>query len=36
MQDKGRTAARLLLDLLMRNGKPRHIVLETELIVRGS
>jgi alanine racemase len=36
MQDKGRTAARLLLDLLMRGGEPRHIVLETELIIRGS
>jgi alanine racemase len=36
MQEKGKTAARLLLDLLMRGGEPRHVVLETKLVVRES
>lgn len=36
MQEKGRTAAKLLLDLVVRSGEPRHVVLETELVVRGS
>lgn len=36
MQEKGRTAAELLLDLVVRKGEPRHVVLETELVVRGS
>lgn len=35
-QEKGRTAAKLLLDLVVRGGAPRHVVLETELVVRGS
>ncbi|NOY56063.1 MAG: LacI family transcriptional regulator [Actinobacteria bacterium] len=34
--EKGRMAAQMLLDLLQSREEPRHVVLPTELIIRGS
>jgi alanine racemase len=36
MQEKGRTAAKMLLDLVLRAATPHHVVLDTELVVRAS